>query len=356
MAQDRTNCAGGVHRAEDFTGAIVRAPAESIVYESAHALLGQDPSGEMLANGPRYRPHGLVLAEPKIVYSLADAGIAMPDGVVYCPRTRRAVAETVRCWTQPVHQHPLLNAPRFPRARPLAGCTLSLLTLSAEGFYHFLVEALPRLRLVEDLLPHIDHVLANGSSDGFQEQWLLHAGVPREKILWADGLTHYRCEQLLFCSSLIADCQPGAWLRDSLQALCRTPRHTVSRRWLWISRKDAASRHLTWEDELLAHFPQFEKVTLAGRPPSEQIALFAEASVVAGPHGAGLANLLFAPRGVKLVEFFPNSRIAPLYGRCAQIAGGQAAWAWTDFSHPTDLDRLLPALRDFLGAPAVARE
>lgn len=46
-----------------------------------------------------------------------------------------------------------------------------------------------------------------------------------------------------------------------------------------------------------AHFPQFEKVTLAGRPPFEQIALFAEASVVAGPHGARLTNLLL-PRAV----------------------------------------------------------
>jgi capsular polysaccharide biosynthesis protein len=243
----------------------------------------------------------------------------------------------------------LLNGPRFPRARPLAGRTLSLLTLSAEGFYHFLVEALPRLRLVDDLLPHLDHVLVNGTPGSFQEQWLVHTGVPREKILWAEGLTHYRCEQLLFFGPLIADCQPGAWLRDALQELCRPPRNIVGRRWLWISRKDAASRHLAWEDELLAHFPEFEKVTMGNRPPREQIALFAEASVVAGPHGAGLANLLFAPRGVKLVEFFPNYRIAPQFGRCAQIAGGRAAWAWTDFSHPTDLERLLPPLRDFLG-------
>ena len=35
---------------------------------------------------------------------------------------------------------------------------------------------------------------------------------------------------------------------------------------------------------------------------ADQVKLFAEASVVTGPHGAGFANMVFAPAGATLVE------------------------------------------------------
>ncbi len=105
---------------------------------------------------------------------------------------------------------------------------------------------------------------------------------------------------------------------------------------------------MLWEDSLLARFPRFEKIVLSPRPVPEQITLFAGADVIAGPHGAGLANLVFAAHGVRFAEFFPPGQLQPVYSRLAQVAGGRAAWAQTDFTAPGDLEKVSAALAEFL--------
>jgi capsular polysaccharide biosynthesis protein len=47
-----------------------------------------------------------------------------------------------------------------------------------------------------------------------------------------------------------------------------------------------------------------ESVSAASLSFREQAALFSEAEAIAGPHGAGLSHILFAP-GVKTLEIFP---------------------------------------------------
>ena len=340
-----------VHRPESFVGVLCEEADSPVAYDCAHALLGQPALGETLDGSPRYRAYGLSPAEPKRLFTLTDAGIAGRDGVIYCIRTRTAVAETVRCWRQPGIAHPLLGAFGFPRAQTLPGRSLSLATLDGEGFYHFLFESLPRLWLARDFLARIDHVLVSGHRQAALEAWLARAGVAPEKLVWLDPLAHYRCDQLLFANRPIRNYQPSPWLRHALHSLLPSPAATAAApRWLWISRADATRRHLQWEDEILSHFPTFEKHTLGSTPPAAQQALFASATVVAGPHGAGLSNLIFAPAGVRLVEFFPDSHIQPLYSRVAQVSGGTAAWATVDFARPDRLEPLVAALRDFLSA------
>lgn len=342
----------GVHQPEGFAGIVHREEDAGCLYPPRTSLLGQPEASEMLPGGPRFLASGVVPAEPKLLYTLTDAGIAGRDGVVYCPHARTAIAETVRRWTEPATSHPLLRATRYPPALPLPGTCLSLASLDAEGFFHFLVEALPRLWLARDALASVQHVLVSGLREPTLEAWLARAGVAPEKIKWLHGLAHYRCEQLLFANLPLRDCQPTPWVRQSLRQLLKPP-PAAAARWLWVSRRDAGKRHLAWEDELLARFPRFEKVSLAGQPPGEQLALFAGAEVVAGPHGAGLANLVFAPEGVRLVEFFQEGLTPPLYGRLAQVGAGHAAWAIVNFSQPPALSPLVAAMESFL-APALA--
>lgn len=63
--------------------------------------------------------------------------------------------------------------------------------------------------------------------------------------------------------------------------------------------------------ELLQQFG-FEIVEDIARSVDEQIRLFSEASVVVGPHGGGLTNLLWCNPGTKVIEFF-NSAYASHY-------------------------------------------
>ena len=341
----------GVHQPEHFHSELASAPADSCDFRPAHALLGQTPQPELIDGQPRYRPEGVALSPRRRLLALDDAAIAGTDGVVYCPRQRVAVAETVRRWNESAARHPLLAALNFPPAQPLPGLTLSLCTLDGEGFYHFLLEALPRLQLARPWLARIDHFLVNGTPGSFHERWLAAAGVPVEKIIRLAGLSHFRCAQLLFAGPLCHDAQPTPWLARAIrEVLAVPPAAAPGSQRIWISRTDAGARQLAWENDLLAALGGFARVELARLAPAEQIKLMAGAAVVAGPHGAGFSNLVFCAPGVRSMELMPDTRHRPLFGRLAGATGGEHAWAAVDFAQaPANLPELAAAMRAFAG-------
>jgi len=339
--------AGGVHRPESFCGEILQVPADTCGYKVSPSLLGQNPQPEPLEGRSRYRRDGLALSPYRRLLSLTDARVAGADAVVCCPQQRLAVAETVRQWNLPATRHPLLASPRFPSPQILPGLTLSLGTLDGGGFYHFLLESLPRLRLAQPWLGRVDHFLANGAAGGFQELWLARAGVPVGKIIWLNGHSHYACEQILFTNALCHDSQPTPWLIGAIREVLDTPLAVrPGNRKIWISRTDAGSRHLAWECDLLARLDGFERVELARLSPLEQMQLMAEAGMVAGPHGAGLSNLIFCAPGTQVVELLPDNRHRPLFARLAAAAGCAHAWAAVDFAQtPASCDELASRIR-----------
>jgi capsular polysaccharide biosynthesis protein len=354
IARKRAELGGPVDGPECFTGELPLLPPELVHYDLPPSLLGQKPATEPSGRrGFRYRDRGFWPHPGTSLFSLCDAGVATNEGIVYCPISRHAVAETVRSWTQARTSHPLLASPRFPPAEELPGVTLSLLTLSGEGFYHFFLEALPRLAALRGQFDRIDRILVNGNPGEYQQQWLEHAGVPAAKLRFAHPQLHFRCEQLLFSGPAMADCRPTRGVVEALRGICR---HVAGspQRWLWISRAGYTQRDVTWERAWLARFPRFESVTLAALPPAGQIARFREAAVVAGPHGAGLATLVFAPPGVRVFELFPDLHVKPNFWRLTRVADGVATWAATDFSVPRDLAALAAAFESFVSRPASA--
>ena len=50
-------------------------------------------------------------------------------------------------------------------------------------------------------------------------------------------------------------------------------------------------------------------VELEEMPFAEQVNIFYHAEVVVGPHGGGLANLVFCSKGTKVIELFPATTI-----------------------------------------------
>jgi capsular polysaccharide biosynthesis protein len=349
VAEARREKARGVHQPEGFDGILANEPGDTAAYTSGRALLGQPESSELIGGRPRYLAGGIPAPQEKVLYSLSDAAVVGSDGVVYCPLTRTAVAESMRSWTTAVEEHPVLAAPGLPPAAALPGCSLNLALLSGDGFYHFLVEGLPRLWLARGQRTQVRHVLVNGTPGSFHEKWLGRAGIDAANLVHMPGLAHHRCEQLLFTNYLMRDYQPTPWILAALRALLQAPAPAApGKRRLWLSRADARSRQPAWESALLARLPGFERVTLSGLAPAEQIALMAEAAVVAGPHGAGLANLVFCAPGTKVVEIFPDTNRQPIYGRLANVASLPYAWAVADFGAAAEPAPLADAIRSFV--------
>lgn len=351
LAESRTAITHGVHRPEDFSGILHHEAGENTYYHAGVSLLDQPATCAQLIDGPRYVEHGLCPTSPRTVYALTHAGVIGSDGLIYCRKSRRAVKETVKCWTQPLCAHPALGAPGLPPARRLPGISVSLLTLSAEGFYHFLLESIPRLRLLHAWLRYADHILVPGKPGGFQERWLRHAGVEIEKIVWMQGLCHMACDQLLFTSHPFRDYQPSTStvnaIRDSFP---EPPPLKEAPKLLWISRRDAVARLLKWESDLLKRLPGFVPLELSSLSPALQIAHIAAADVIAGPHGAGLANVVFARSGARLIELFPNQFRQPIYARLSSIREVHHGWAVTDFNNPENIAQLANAICRFASA------
>ena len=293
-----------------------------------------------------YRLGGLAPEPRRELWLLSPGAVAGNAGVVYEPKTRTAVLETVLDWHEPPVRHPLLSAPRFPAARPLPGLRLSLVTLSAEGFWHFLIEALPKLHLAAPWLDRIDHVLVNGLAPPWKQRWMGRAGIGPDRIIWVEGLSHYACEQLLFTPPLVADCLPTPWAVAALREVLLVP-NTLGRptRRIWAARSDAATRRPVWERELASQLVGWECVEFSQLSPDAVIALCGNAAVLAGPHGANLANAVFLPRNATIVEIVPPGPAKPLFHRLAAAAALGYSQLTADFSSAADVARVVSHLQ-----------
>jgi capsular polysaccharide biosynthesis protein len=208
--------------------------------------------------------------------------------------------------------HSAFTRSRLPRPEWLPGKTLSLLTPEASGnFHHWMVDVLPRIGFVQRAgysLKDFDRILLKYRGLPFQKETLRRAGIDEKRIMVVDDDTHIEAETLVVPSMHMADVRvsPGDmeivrrfFLREE------PPRGSAWRR-LYVGRSDAAYRRVSNANELNAVLEKygFEEVAMSRYTVEEGARLFSEASIIVGPNGSALANLLFAPRDCRVVEFF----------------------------------------------------
>ena len=178
------------------------------------------------------------------------------------------------------------------------------------SYTHWLIDYLPRLALCPDAeLP----LLTNGPLGSHQRAALELLGVDEARLVALDYPAAYEVRQLHY-PSLASSCivpphsfRPELidWLRQAF-AQCFAPGGKAARR-LFISRAGAANKHglrLINHDEIAAAAERlgFEIVAPETLSFAEQIAMFSGAGVIAGAHGSGFANMVFAPPGAAIIE------------------------------------------------------
>lgn len=192
-------------------------------------------------------------------------------------------------------------------------------------FFHFLFDRLPRLHY---LLTRFDTantafvVLTNENPPGFQRDLyrFLEARHRNLKFVAIPERERWRLPMLY----LIDDMQPvrrtfmppdvAQFIRDLAVHGYGIEVEPPNRR-IYISRSDTRKRRIVNEAEIWQNFERrgFEKVAAAKLSFHDQVALFAEADMVAGPHGAGFSNLVFAPAGTKVLEISNLERVKSVY-------------------------------------------
>jgi capsular polysaccharide biosynthesis protein len=92
---------------------------------------------------------------------------------------------------------------------------------------------------------------------------------------------------------------------------------------LYISRADTPKRRIINEDEIWPLFAAhgFEKIEAGKLSFRDQVMAFAEAEAIAGPHGAGFANMLWAPQDARILEISNREKVKNTYFLLAKSLG-----------------------------------
>jgi capsular polysaccharide biosynthesis protein len=197
------------------------------------------------------------------------------------------------------------------------------------NYYHWLVEGLLCLDILSRTLePTLNlKILLPKSMD-------VHAVLDHRETLRALGFGAHASEEVaspivrvreaIWVDSDLVQYMPAPYLKNFQQRIAaryagqRGPR----KRRLLVARRGVhrSIRNIGQVQDLLSRY-SFETVYLEGMSMADQILLFQSAEFIIGPHGAGLANLLFCEPGTKVIEFMPSVEFRPFFWLISEKLG-----------------------------------
>jgi hypothetical protein len=224
-------------------------------------------------------------------------------------------------------EHPVFLRPRLPEPQPFAGTLLSLATRgTATNYYHFLTDLLPRWGIFREACPdvEVDGVYLS-TRTGYQRQLLALTGLDALPVVEVAKHACLAPDRLLVPSTPNQDLMAPRWVVDWLRTHLR-PSADLSAypRGLYVTRGDAPNtRRYVEEAELWPRLAErgFARLDPGTVSVQEQIDHFAAADTIVAPHGAALANLVFARPGARLLELFAPDYVNPCYWAIADTAG-----------------------------------
>jgi hypothetical protein len=263
----------------------------------------------------------------------------------------RAVAQSTFNASE-LEAHPLMHG-RLPFARRVRGRLLLMIGPWWTGWYHWLLDLLPRAALLPlDEEPDAE-VLVPAVLSPAQDESLTLVGVPpARRRPFSGGLV--AADELVFPSLVAPTGNPPRWALGWLRERLAPPARRHDRR-LYVSREDAAERRVANQGELdrLLEERGFETVLPGDLGAREQLGVFAEAEVVLGPHGAGLSNMCGATDAT-LVELHRDDMVRPCFFAQANAQGLEYWYMLCEPAGTADLRVDLGLLERTLDAAGIA--
>ncbi len=224
-----------------------------------------------------------------------------------------------RLYCRETHDRTISNAPfvsgRISRdgqvvivsvAEPAVTVEESCVLLGGDDNYsHWLSRNLLKLALLEGAPEQKLPLLVNADLRGYQREYLAALGIDEARLVKVPREQFVRCRRLVVPTLLRNHPRMPVgieWIRARLARFLAPPDEATDL--VYLSRRDSDVRRLLNDAELAAALEAEGVRTLVASelPVSEQIRAFSRARVVVSPHGAGLTNLIFAPRGALVIE------------------------------------------------------
>jgi tetratricopeptide (TPR) repeat protein len=183
---------------------------------------------------------------------------------------------------------------------------------AANNYCHWLLDYLPRILWAERLRPGLPIAVSGMDIGGFRAASLAAIGFDRRRLTVLDA-GRYPVARLAVLSNSDhrffrnalhgGNADYAAPLLDAFPAPSAEPH-----RHIFLTRPPGNGRTFTNYDDAMAvvRGQGFEVVDPGRHAFAAQVGMMREAVAVAGPHGAGLTNILFCPPGTKVLEIFPR--------------------------------------------------
>jgi len=210
------------------------------------------------------------------------------------------------------------------KPKEIKGSLALFTTLAPECYYHWLLDTMPGLEVLAEAgeqLNAIENFYFSNYCQSFQSATLMKYGICEDKVLSTFSDANYSHEELLHARvdrlliPRFRDLEggwPNQWVAPRLRS-----RFSAREAWnieenadgnkpnkIYVTRGTSRRRVLK-EKEMLPVLVDagFTIVDMGKLTLEEQIETAASADVICGPHGAGLANAVFAKPGTELIEF-----------------------------------------------------
>jgi capsular polysaccharide biosynthesis protein len=225
---------------------------------------------------------------------------------------RYAAERRFRTVQQLIRRQPVRHERQYGTVFPLLGP-------HSRTYFHWIAEFLPRLRALEEWQAETGQtakILVNPDPPAWKVESLRCLGYEGDQVIEWNGtgvaervlIAPYSPKRLSLYTPSPADYR---WLRDRMQE-CATEPSMGCPNTILVSRRDAPNRNILNEDALLEEFSSMglTRVVPGELSIPEQIGIFTGANTVIGPHGAGLANIIFSDES-QLIECFQSDLIRP---------------------------------------------
>jgi capsular polysaccharide biosynthesis protein len=188
-------------------------------------------------------------------------------------------------------------------------------------YAHLFCDVMPRIKLFEEagLVGQIPALLPPPSHAFAEEAWRT-IGLNEDKSkCWDD--TCWQLDGLYLASPFKKFCswtpETARWIRAKLAPeLVHKP---VGKKAFYISR-NGGPRSILNEEEIIQSLKAYDITVVKAETLSlrQQIELFSEAGLIIGPHGAGIQNALWAPRGCRVLEMVNARYFSGVYWTLAE--------------------------------------
>ncbi|WP_218932216.1 glycosyltransferase family 61 protein [Adhaeretor mobilis] len=209
--------------------------------------------------------------------------------------------------------------PWLPPKHRIDGRVALLNTRTSHNYFHWLIDILPRLMSLKKLGVMPDYYLVESLSES-QKKAFEFLGIDRDQLIQP------HCRMLIEADELLVPSLPSpTCLRDfgrfATEKLGVQPQIGFGKR-IYITRRSTGNRTIANESQLIEMLAArgFETHAMEDYSLQQQATLIHQSDVILATHGAGLANLIFARSGTRVIEIVPDDRYnATCYPRKSRI-------------------------------------